>query len=230
MRAHETKLFTQYRGWSRGDVHFAGAVFVAALIFTLLATWSAAVFGPRSAHMASHILTMNVVAPLAGGGWGRRRLAKGVCASNRALVAGFTLQIVVFYAWHLPGVVGTGQSHPYFHAAMHLALFASGFLFWAAILSLEDAALWRGVIALTLTGKLACLLGALLLLAPRLIGGDAGAGSVEALDDQRMAGLLMLAACPLCYLVIAVHMAAKWLSDVEAHAARLCPRQFVRPG
>lgn len=228
MRTHETWLFSERGGGSQGDFPSAGVAFAAALIFTLFAAWSGAAFGPRSAHMASHILTMNGVAPLAAIGWARLRPARGAFAADRALIAGFVLQIGVFYAWHLPGLAGTGESRAFFHAAMHFALFGSAFLFWAAILSLEGAALWRGMIALTLTGKLACLLGALLLLAPRLVDGGAEAGSVEALDDQRMAGLLMLVACPLCYLATAVHMAAKWLSGVEARAARLRQGQFIK--
>ena len=228
MQTHETRLFPDHGGGSRGEAPTASVAFVAALLFALFATWSDAAFGPRSAHMASHILMMNAIAPLTAIGWARFRSAGGIFASDRALIAGFVLQIGVLYAWHLPGVVGNGESRPVFHGAMHLALLGSAFVFWAAILSLEGAALWRGIIALTLTGKLACLLGALLLLAPRLIDGGAGAGSDEALHDQRTAGLVMLAACPLCYLATAVHMVVKWLGGIEARAARLYQRQVIK--
>lgn len=228
MRTHETELFPESGGASRG--YLASVALVVALISALFATWSDAALGPRSAHMALHIVTMNAIAPLAAIGWARHGPARGIPASDRALVAGVLLQIGVLYAWHLPGVGGSGEGRPFFHAAMHLALLSSAFLFWAAILSLEGAALWRGLMALIVTGKLACLLGVLLLLAPRLLDGGAGAVPEVALDDQRLAGLIMLAACPVFYLATAVYMAAKWLNGVEAGAARLCDRQFVKPG
>lgn len=218
MRTHETERFPERGGASCG--YLASVALVGALMSSLFATWSDAAPGPRSAHMALHLVTMNALAPLAAIGWARLRPARGVPAVDRALVAGLVLQIGVLYAWHLPGVVGAVEGRPFFHAAMHLALFGAAFLFWAAILSLEGAALWRGAMALILTGKLACLLGVLLLLAPRLLDGGAGAAADAALDDQRLAGLIMLAACPVFYLATAVHMAAKWLEGVEAGAPR----------
>lgn len=228
MRTQETELFPERRGASRA--YLATIALVAALIAALSSTWSDAVLGPRSAHMAFHIVTMNAIAPLAAISWARVGPVRGFPASDRALIVGLILQIGVLYAWHLPGVVGTGEGRPFFHAAMHLALLGSAFLFWAAILSLEEAALWRAVMALILTGKLACLLGVLLLLAPRLLDDSAGAASEAALDDQRFAGLIMLAACPLFYVATAVHITTKWLNGVEAGAARLCDRKVMKPG
>lgn len=186
-----------------------------ALIAALLATRCCdEFFGPRGAHMAAHVLIMNAIAPLAA--WGALRLApQQRVKANRALVAGFTLQITLFYVWHLPGAAMSGALA---HGALNAALLGASILFWTAIFSLEPVQRWRGFVALTLTGKLACLLGALLLFAPRLLDGGA---DDTALDDQRMAGLLMLAACPLCYLVSAVAITAKWLRDIEAGALRL---------
>jgi putative membrane protein len=230
MSTHETELFPERGGRPRGYARFVSVAFLAALMLALLATWSDAALGPRSAHMAFHIVTMNVIAPLAAIGWARLGPARGIPAPDRTLIAGLVIQIGILYAWHLPGVVGISEGRLFFHAAMHLALLGSALLFWAAILSLEVAALWRGFMALILTGKLACLLGVLLLLAPRLLDGGAGAASEVALDDQRFAGLIMLAACPLFYLATAVHMVTKWLNGVEAGAARLCDRQVMKPG
>lgn len=194
---------------------FAPCVGVMALVAALLATRCCdEFFGPRGAHMAAHVLIMNAIAPLAA--WGALRLAPQLWGkASRALVAGFTLQITLFYVWHLPGAATSGALA---HGALNAALLGASIVFWIAIFSLEPVQRWRGFVALTLTGKLACLLGVLLLFAPRLIDGGA---ADTALDDQRMAGLLMLAACPLCYLASAVFIAARWLRDIEAAALRM---------
>lgn len=230
MPTHDSEPFLERGGGPRCYGRVASIAFAVALIFAWFATWSDVAFGPRSAHMAYHVVTMNAIAPLAAIFWLRLRPARGVLSMDRMLIAGFLMQIGVLYAWHLPGVVGTEEGHPLFHAAMHLALLSSAFLFWAAILSLEGAALWRGVMALTLTGKLACLLGVLLLLAAHPLDGGAGAAPGGALDDQRLAGLIMLAACPFFYLATAIHMASIWLNGVEAGAARLRDRHVMKPG
>jgi putative membrane protein len=198
----------------------ASIAFSTALVLALFVFWSAA-SGPRSAHMAAHIFVMNALAPIMALGAARCGFLHGVFGWGRALAAGAILQIAILYAWHAPGVIAGVENRPIAHAAMHMALFASAFAFWLAILSLAAAALWRGVLALAVTGKLACLLGALLLLAPRLIDRGAGGGSGDALDDQHMAGLMMLAACPFCYLLTAVGAASKWLRFIEARASRL---------
>ena len=188
---------------------------VMALIAALLATRCCDEFlGPRGAHMVAHILVMNAIAPFAA--WGVLPLSLQLHVNaNRALVAGFTFQIALFFVWHLPGAA---TSVALAHGALNAALLCASILFWVAIFSLEPVQRWRGFVALMLTGKLACLLGALLLFAPRLLDGGA---ADTALDDQRMAGLLMLAACPLCYLASAIAIAAKWLRDIEAAAPRI---------
>lgn len=228
MPNHDSEQLLERGGGFRCYGRLASIAFAVALIFAWFATWSDVAFGPRSTHMAKHLVAMNAIAPLAAIGWLRLGPPRGVPSMDRLLIAGFVMQIGVLYAWHLPGVVGTDESRPLLHTAMHLALLGSAFLFWAAILSLEGASLWRGVMALILTGKLVCLLGVLLLLAPRLLDGGTVAAPDVALDDQRLAGLIMLAACPLFYLATAVHMAAKWLIGVEATAARLSDRRIMR--
>jgi putative membrane protein len=91
--------------------------------------------------------------------------------------------------------------------------------------------------ALLISGKLACLLGALLIFAPRLLltstvsGHNMHHGPVDhatALADQHLAGLLMVVACPLSYVLTAVVLAAQTMSHLERSAlsasARLAGR------
>ena len=97
------------------------------------------------------------------------------------------------------------------HSLMQLSLFAAAIWFWSALLGLRGGARWRGLLALLLTAKIFCLLGVLLVFAPRLLypeamfSAHAGGHLVSAsLADQQLAGLLMLVVCPASYLTAAV--------------------------
>lgn len=165
-------------------------------------------FGPLSTHMAIHIGVMNALAPLAAvaalrffdPAWGRS-----------ALWGATGLQIVLLWALHapalhvLPGLVQT---------MAHLLLAGAALVFWMAILALPRAERWRALLPLVVTGKLACLLGVLLIFAPRLLYG--AAHGAPGLEDQQLAGLLMVTACPLTYLVAAVVSFVQLLADPPA--------------
>jgi putative membrane protein len=169
--------------------------------------------------MAVHILLMNAVAPVAtllviqsanrttalGGGW---------------LILATFLQIAVLWGWHAPPVLEAALSNTLLQLTMQLSLFATALLFWFAILFQEGAGRWRPILALLITSKLYCLLGALLIFAPQTVypnidvshGHQLVAGS--ALIDQQTAGLLMLIACPLTYVSAGIIMAAQWLREL----------------
>jgi putative membrane protein len=80
--------------------------------------------------------------------------------------------------------------------------------FWSSIIA--SASRWKAILALLLSGKLACLIGALLVFSPRLLyaaicyGQGVNLDTAGALADQHLAGLLMLAACPLSYILAAI--------------------------
>jgi putative membrane protein len=112
---------------------------------------------------------------------------------------------------------------PTVHTVMHVSFLAAALWFWLAVLSDRSTMRWRALFALLITGKLFCLLGALLVFAPRLLyGGIAAhgplAGDDGALADQHLAGLMMLAVCPLTYVLAGVVIAAQWLSDLASVA------------
>ncbi|MGD9542709.1 MAG: cytochrome c oxidase assembly protein [Methylocystis sp.] len=188
--------------------------------------------GPRASHMASHILLMSAVAPFLAVLWTRFAPAPKLAAGG-ALAVVATAQIALLYAWHAPGLSGYLEARPAAHFSMHAALLAVALLFWLAILGDPGAGRWRGVAALAITGKLACLLGVLLVFAPRILDPSApgvSASSETALADQRLAGLLMLAACPLSYVLSGVAIASRWLSDMEANRAAACAQAFHPDG
>ena len=98
---------------------------------------------------------------------------------------------------------------------MHGSLFlAARRLLDAAASACRPSARWQAIFLLLLTGKLSCLLGALLIFAPRLLyAADIHAPSFDigTLDDQQLAGLLMITACPLSYVVAGVVLAARMI-------------------
>jgi putative membrane protein len=195
-----------------------------ALAFVALGgdAWAFSPPGPAAAHMAEHIFLMNALAPafaaLAVVIWARRA---GIFASGRVLIAATTIQITLLWVWHAPFVLPLALSKPPMHLLMQTSLMAASTSFWFAVFSECGAARWRGVLALALTGKLSCLLGVLLLLAPRVLYSDFASdefgftGADALLADQRIAGLLMLMACPLTYVLGGTVIAAKWLRDLE---------------
>jgi putative membrane protein len=112
---------------------------------------------------------------------------------------------------------------PFAHALMQMSLLAAALWFWLAVLCERGAFRWRALLALLVSGKLFCLIGVLLVFAPRLLYPDVAAGHGHAatgfeqrLADQHLAGLLMLIACPLSYVLAGVVIAAQWLRDLSA--------------
>jgi putative membrane protein len=172
-------------------------------------------FGPLSTHMAQHIALMNVLAPLAA----IALVNYGFTAARpSSLWAATAVQIALLWGWHLPSMQNAVATSGSIAAAMHLSLFASALLFWICLLCVPARATWQGILALLLTGKLACLLAGLLVFAPRLLYAASTAGHPAhgaTLADQQLAGLLMITACPLSYVMAGIVLAARMLADLR---------------
>jgi putative membrane protein len=191
-----------------------------------LAAYAGPGLGPRASHMATHILLMSALAPVLAVLW-TRLVPAPILSTGRALAIVTAAQIGLLYAWHAPGAAAYADAHPVAHLSMHASLLAAALLFWLAVLGDTGVARWRGVAALAITGKLACLLGVLLVFAPRVLDTTIqglGTTSDVMLADQRVAGLLMLAACPASYVLSGVWIASRWLLDLEGNRlpARSC--------
>lgn len=190
----------------------AGALAVSGLI-----TASLVELGPLSLQMLQHLALMNVVAPLMALGLSR----SGPFAATSLLLAGF-VQLVALWVWHAPTVQHLAASSSAAQAALMSVLAGAAIWFWCALIA---ASQWRGLIALLLTGKLACLLGALLIFAPRDLYNLDGlvlalcTTGPSSLADQQLAGLLMITACPLSYLVTGVALAARMLDRLASDRA-----------
>lgn len=178
--------------------------------------------GPLSGHMSSHIVLMNLAAPMLA----LSLASAGVTASPRpvhlALATG--IQIAVLWSWHMPDLLQWAHSDNASHLSMMLMLFASALWYWMSILAQPAQDRWRAVLSLLITGKLFCILGILLTFSPALLypsvhAGHGVHGSFAGIADQQLAGLLMLAACPATYVLAGVVLAARWLGGL-AHIHR----------
>jgi putative membrane protein len=204
--------------WPTADaaVMSASTVLVAAAVIVLSAD-----LGPQARHMGWHILAMNLAAPLVAAIVAARREIQDT--RPLGLWISTVIQIAAVWVVHAPFIQTFAITVPAAQLAIHVALLAAAFWFWLQLLCLPDARRWHGLLALLLTAKLVCLLAALLVFAPRaLYGTGHGHASLSSLDDQHLAGLLMIAACPLSYLTAGIVIAVRLVCrDHVADAARV---------
>ena len=173
--------------------------------------------GPLSVHMLQHLVLMNVVVPLlvfCALPYRPARIADSWAYATAA-------QLALLWGWHAPPVLDAAMASPMLMVAMYVSLVAAAGWFWLSIAAMPATARWRSIFALLITGKLFCLLGALLVFSPRLLFGPMdqhshAMGAGGALADQQMAGLVMLVACPLTYVLAGVWITARWFLALEA--------------
>lgn len=172
--------------------------------------------GPLATHMAVHILLMNLAAPLAAFAVTRVRLQRREIAGWALALATFA-QIAALWAWHAPPSLNRALEFPTVHLLMNASLFLTAFLFWRVVLRLHGQRSWQPIVALLITSKLYCLLAVLFVFAPRALYPAFAAshaahatGAVNAtLADQQLAGLIMLVACPVTYVLAGIVIAAR---------------------
>ena len=160
--------------------------------------------GPLSRHMAVHIFSMNVVAAIAAVLMTNATRPRN--ASPQLMWWLAAAQMLLLWCLHAPRFHAASAHATVIGLAVHVALAGLAFAFWRALLSLKPSQQWHAPAALLLTGKLACLLAALLIFSPRLLYEAHAHGHPLSLADQQLAGLLMIVACPLSYLTAAVLM------------------------
>jgi putative membrane protein len=209
------------------------------ILFSAISAGSAAVLlylagqlthGILSHHMLTHIALMSLVAPaIAVQLWlplDRRRSALGFRRFVPLWLA-TSAQIGLFVGWHSPPALQAGITDSFTGALMQWSLLAVATLFWLILLLRIEANRWGAIFALLLTGKVFCLIGALLVFAPRLLfvpdfaslHPDAGFTLAQTMADQQLAGLLMLTACPLTYLLASIGIVGDWLFKTPRQAS-----------
>lgn len=173
--------------------------------------------GPLSGLMLQHMVLMNLVVP--GLIYALRPRVPPILYRNWALAT--VAQLVLLWGWHSPPPLEAAMSSPLVMLAMDASLTTAAAWFWLAIYATPPDGRWRAIFALLVTGKLFCLLGALLVFAPRALFGAMGRGTdavlmSESLADQQLAGLVMLVVCPLVYITAGVVLASRWFLRMEA--------------
>lgn len=191
--------------------------------------------GHFSMHMVLHISSMNVVAPLLAAFIVMHWQLQNTSASWVWIaVLG---QIVSLWTWHSPPLYDAIARSSALELALHGTLFLAALAFWSAVLSISATVRWQAIPALLLTGKLTCLLAALLIFAPRTLYRSVshlghvteGMAGLRPLDDQHLAGLLMITACPLSYLIAAVVIAVQLVGQPET-SGTILPRRRLPIG
>ena len=203
----------------------ACAVLVLGISTHQLAT--SAPLGPLSRHMAVHIALMNVAAPICAAVLWLAWPAARKPASGAVLWTATIGQMVLLWVWHAPATHAAAMPALVAQMLWHGSLLLSALLFWRALVPASGAG-WQSIFALLVTGKLVCLLAVLLVFSPRLLYFQApGAATKHAIEhaaerpdlaDQQVAGLLMLAACPLSYVLAGIILAAQSLSGLARAA------------
>jgi putative membrane protein len=166
--------------------------------------------GPHSTHMVLHIAAMSLLAPVAAA-LSAEWIPRSLCNTS-ALWFSAAAQLALLWTWHVPAVQRVAAESHGLHVAALTLLFVSSFVFWGAVIRAASGARWHAIAALLVTGKLTCLVSVLLIFSPRALYA-AGEHAGHRLDDQQLAGLLMVTACPLSYLVAAVVIVARLLSN-----------------
>jgi putative membrane protein len=182
----------------------AGSVLVFSWVWPL-ALYANGIF---IAHMVQHLLTMNVAAVL---------IALAVRHSNKLVVslpAATTFQMAALWLWHTPAVFMASHHHLFLGLLMKASLFGAALFFWIAILENRTGTLWSRIFALLVTGKVFCLLGAVFVFTRRPlypVHGNPGAWGLTAIEDQQLAGLVMVSACALTYIAAAIMLFSYWV-------------------
>lgn len=118
---------------------------------------------PLVGHMARHILIMNLAAPAL------VLLAPALRhpSFGRALPAATLVQLALLWGWHAPAALSAAMHSPALHLAMELSLLLAAIGFWAGVFAPGRRAIGEVALSLLATSKLFCLLGILLVFAPR---------------------------------------------------------------
>ncbi len=218
---------------------FGGGVLalIAALVWPLDAMGESLL----SAHMAQHVVLMNLAAPLlvvsnpvptmAYGlprhwrHWFATAVAWRPLRTTLRVLTGVliatVLQQVALWIWHTPSAIATAVRDDLVHALMHGSLFVVALLFWIAVGHPRGLGYGRSILALLVTAKLCGFLGALMVFAPRVLypayadrGGPWGMSPIE---DQQLAGVIMMPSAGLAYLMAATVFVVRWLGQIAEH-------------
>src|SRR2546421_150529 len=228
------------RSWQLG-AFAAGWIALVVALLSPVAAISDILF---SVHMTQHEILILVAAPLLVLGrpvvpflWAlspRWRLRLGTWSQNRywsAVWKTLTGPLVVWllhglalWVWHLPALYQAALGSAAIHAIEHTCFLATACLFWWALIHGRYGRVGYGaaVAFVFATAMHSEALGALLTFAPRvwypLYSARSPAAGLDALEDQRLAGLLMWIPFGVIFLILGLGLFAAWLGEAERRA------------
>lgn len=219
----------------------AGAFFGGILALIAALVWPLDALGESlfAAHMAQHIVLMGLAAPLLVLGLPVPTMMRALPRSwKRSLtlltaskpwrrgwswLAGISvataLQLVVFFVWHVPPAIALSLENDVVHSLMHGSLFGSALLFWTTIARMHGTGFGADILALLITLKFSLIAGALLVFAARAFYTSYGARAAEwgfsLVEDQQLAGLLMMTVGSMMHFIAAMILVGAWLRALE---------------
>jgi cytochrome c oxidase assembly factor CtaG len=207
----------------------AGWAALAIALSPAIDEWSDVSF---AAHMVQHELLMVVAAPLLAWAdtplvfawllpretiiWLRRLGGTIVPGGTIAAVA----HALALWIWHVPALFNYARAHESIHALQHASFFVTAFWFWRSLSHGRWLRLGAGPAILYVFGTSlqSGALGALLAVSSRAWY-SAGIDPAGALDDQRLAGLIMWIPASVVFMVAGLLYLALWLRESARRAA-----------
>ncbi|MGA3234923.1 MAG: cytochrome c oxidase assembly protein [Bryobacteraceae bacterium] len=169
------------------------------------------------AHMVQHLLLMLVAAPLIL--LGMRSTALPQTPAAVCWLAGSGAVIL----WRIPPVFDLALKSTFWHEFEHASFFLAGLLFWRPVIGNSG---WSAPVYLFLATLPCDALSAFLAFCGHVVyrsylSAGTGMFGLSALDDQELAGALMWVAVTFFYLIPALVLAARLLSDEHNQAAEI---------
>ena len=173
--------------------------------------------GSHAAHMILHMGVVAVAVPLVALGLApalsRGRLAAGAPA---LLATATMIDLVVVWGWHLPAFQTAARASGGILALEQASFALAALLVWLPALA---GPAFAGALALFFTAMHMTLLGVLIAVSPVLLHGHeghTGLWGLDAMQDQELGGIVMLAVSGSVYLLAGLRLAARGLRPAEA--------------
>ena len=194
-----------------------------------------------SAHMLQHEIMILVSAPLFSaahpgatclwafaprgraeiGSWVHRIEQTGLMRFLAAPLIAWLLEAVALWTWHIPVLYQATLQSDWIHAAQHLSFFLTAVLFWSALYGVGRSAMSYGAATFyTFGAAVHCsALGALLTFSSVLwypaYATTTARWGLTPLQDQQLGGVIMWVPSAIVFIIIALALFAKWLSESD---------------
>lgn len=136
-------------------------------------------------------------------------------------LSAWVLEAVALWIWHVPALYQATLHSDWIHAAQHLSFLGTAVLFWSALYGVGRSAMSYGAGTLYVFGTAVhcSALGALLTFStvlwyPAYISTTARWG-LSPLQDQQLGGVIMWVPSGMVFIVIALALMARWLSESD---------------